>query len=148
MNILGWLKRLFSRRTSDEEVEQGYLRAGGLFGDAVSYLYMGECIGFSDLLDAWAQWEREYAERGYRTISLDSFIDYGGYNKPIMGLRTKRDEDEEPIYHAQIYRERFLGKVKPALDLNAVMEDRKVHFGTYVLPSTEESEDEDPSHSG
>ena len=66
---------------SDRTVEARYVRAGGRFGDAVSYVYMGECIGFKRMLHAWARWEKEYARRGYRTLSLDTFEEYGGVSR-------------------------------------------------------------------
>lgn len=32
-------------------VEKRYARAGATFGDAVSYLYMDQCVGFEELLN-------------------------------------------------------------------------------------------------
>jgi len=139
--MINWIRNLF--RKSDSSLQEQYLRAGGHFGDAVSYIYMGECIGFKELLDTWAKLELEYADRGFRTISLDEFIEYGGYGKNITGLLgIKREEDEEAVLHAEFYRSRYLGKVQPALDLNKMIEDKQPQMGVYQLPSTEETEDD------
>lgn len=119
----------------DEEVVQKYVDTGAEFGDAVSMIYMGECIGFEDLLKRWEDAERAYASLGYRTVSLDDFISYGGYGEEITALQVARDEGEEPVYHATYYREHFLGKsmmvsVEPVGDSGAFT-------GQYIRPSTE-----------
>ncbi len=83
-----------------------------MFGDAISCLYMGKCIGFEGLFDEWAFWEREYTRRGFITISMDDFTAAGGYGKPITHLLFKRrDVDEEPILHAERYRERYFHRM-------------------------------------
>lgn len=125
-------------RKSNSEIEKRYVKSGAIFGDVVSYLYMGECIGFEKLLDDWAKWENEYAKRGFRTVSLDRFIEFGGYGKPIDDIiGQKRYEREEPVFHAQIYRDNFLAKVAPVLNLEKLTKDRQPQFGRYILPSTE-----------
>ncbi len=123
---------------SDSSVEKKYVAAGALFGGDVSYIYMGECMCFEGHLDKWGEWEKEYSRRGYRTISLDKFIDLGGYNKPINNfIGQKREQGEEPIFHAELYRKEFLGKISPSINLSQMMEDKKTQFGGYTLPSTE-----------
>src|SRR3989344_2686550 len=110
----------------------------GAFGDAVSYMYMGECLGFKRMLHAWARWEAEYARRGYRTISLDDFIDYGGYGKELGELAgVRRIADEKLVFPAEIYRQQFLGKVPPVIDTGELMKGN-AQYGTYVLPSTKD----------
>lgn len=128
----------FAACLSDKSVENKIVRAGTEFGDAVSYIYMGECVGFKKMLRRWTRWETEYARRGYRTISLDAFIECGGYNTPIEGLGVKRNEHETPRFHAQIYKEKFLGKVRPAKDFEEVIRTSRPQSGTYRLPSTED----------
>jgi hypothetical protein len=118
----------------DDEVVQRYVDAGAVFGDVVSMIYMGECIGFEGMLKAWEEAERDYAALGYRTIDLDSFVGYGGWGKELEGLTVARDEGEEPVYHAAYYREHYLGRnmmvsVEPVGDSGAFT-------GTYVAPST------------
>lgn len=141
--MLKWLMNFFFRK-NDSQVEKAYLEAGRVFGDAVSYIYMGECIGFSKLLDEWAKWEKEYAERGYRTISLDAFVQYGGYGKKIENLNEVRDKGEDPIFHSEIYQKIYLGRIAPVLDMKALLKPGASHqMGTYILPSTKEKKNED-----
>ena len=136
--MINWIRKLF--RKTDKQLQENYLRAGGHFGDAVSYIYMGECIGFKKLLDTWARLEHEYADRGFRTISLDAFIEYGGYGKDITDLLgVQRDQDEKPVLHAELYRTHHLGKVQPTLDLGKMIEDKQPQMSTYQLPSTEKA---------
>lgn len=123
---------MFKRFLSDRKVKESYLDAGNLVGAAVSYSYMGEPIGFKRMVRRWESWEREYVRRGYRTISLDEFIESGGYGKPLPNLGTKREEGEEPVFHAQLYREHFLGKIEPVIDPFKY----EIQTGFYVLPST------------
>jgi hypothetical protein len=104
----------------DAFVEKRYLRAGNIFGCATSCSpVFGECTTVRRLLRRWGRREREYARRGYRTISLDAFIDSGGWGEPIDHLAgQKRVEGEHPIFHAEIYRTKYLGRVKPVLNIN------------------------------
>lgn len=130
----------FRRFLSDGRVAALYKDAGGVFGSAVSYLYMGECIGFERLLEHWRFWEHEYAQRGYHTLSVDDLVDYGGYGKDIEAkLLVRREEGEDPVYHANIYRQRHLGKVKPVVDIEKMFHDGQVQYRTYVLPSTKDA---------
>lgn len=128
-----FLRKLFS----DKKIEKKYVQAGTQFGYAVSYIYMGECVGFESMLNKWGDYEQEYAERGYRTISLDKFVELGGYGKNIDKLiGKKRRKNEKPIFHAEIYKEKYLGKVTPVISLEKMMQDKKPQFGNYILPST------------
>ena len=130
--------KFIRRLLPNSAVEKRYVGAGATFGDAVSYLYMGECIGFEELLNQWANWEEEYAHRGFRTVSLDRFVDLGGYEKPIDDVLSQRRENgEAPVFHARIYKEKFLGKVAPIVNLEGLITDGEVQTGQYVLPSTE-----------
>lgn len=123
---------------SDKTVEKKYVKAGANFGYLASYIYMGEALQTVSFLKKWEKWEDEYASRGYKTISLNAFIELGGYGKSIDDLiGQKRDKLEEAVLHAQIYRENYLGKVKPVIDVKKIMEDGEPQFGTYLTPSTE-----------
>lgn len=135
------LATLISKLLSDEAVEEKYLKAGPQFGAAVSYIYMGECVGFKQMLGRWQRWEDAYASRGYRTLSLDAFVKHGGYGEsiePLLG--QKRKDNEEPVYHAGIYRDNFLGKIQPVIDVGKMMSDGKIQVATYTTPSTEPEE--------
>lgn len=120
----------------DDEVVQRYVDAGLVFGDVVSMIYMGECIGFADLLKAWEEAERDYAALGYRTIDLDAFVGAGGWGKELEGLTVARDEGEEPVYHAAYYREHYLGRCGPVIDFEEMQRTGEAQFGTYAVPST------------
>lgn len=140
-----FIKKLFGSASeqSDQDLLNNYVEAGAIFGSAVSQLYMGECIGFDKLFRKWEKLEKEYINRGYRAISLDSFVEHGGYGEEIDHLYlVKRAPDEKPFYHAKIYREHFLGQVPPALDLEKMMEDGKPQYGNFYVPSTESFQEE------
>jgi len=131
------LARLFARFLSDERVIKHYVAAGAIFGEAVSYLGHGECIGFKGRLDDYATWEREIIRRGYVPYSVDQLTAYGGYDLPLPPLR-KAEPDEEVSSHAEFYRDNFLGKVKPAVDLAAMLSGiPQAVWGTWRQPSTE-----------
>ena len=99
-----WINNLLS----DSMVMNRYVRWGSDIGDAESYSFMGEPSGMKSAVRHWAFWERLYADKGYRTISLDDFIDHGGYGKNIDHLKfVRRAAGEEPIYHAETYKERL-----------------------------------------
>lgn len=146
MGLRAWWRRKFGKdqkTITDEEIVMAYLLNGAMFGDAVSYIYMGECIGFEDLLTKWETCEVAYANLGFRTLSLDDFVDHGGYGKDIEPLlRVPRKEGEAPVFHARYYREHFLGKSVPAIDFNKMFEDGQPQFGNYARPSTDHLKDE------
>lgn len=95
---------------ADKWVEKRYAESGLSFGDAASYLFMGECYGFEKLFVRWERWEVEYAKRGYRTVSLDAFVASGGYGAPFQELGMKRSESEEPTLYASIFRAHYFKK--------------------------------------
>jgi len=133
------MRYLFRNLLKDKTVEKIYLKVGGAFGcDSSDVATMGECTFFKIHLNRWGNWEKEYAKRGFRTISLDKFIDYGGYGKPITNLvGIKREKNENPVFHADLYAKHYLGKIKPVIDLEKMMKDGKSQSGTYINPSTE-----------
>lgn len=135
-----WFRLKWQERLSDAQVLERYRKAGAIFGDAVSYIYMGECIGFKKLHAEWARWELEASHRGFRTFSVDSFVSLGGYGTEVEGFGERRVDGEEPILHAERYREAYLGKVKPVLNLNAMMSGGGPQVMEYVRPSTEETD--------
>lgn len=130
--MLTWLEDWLDKRA-----EKKYINAGANFGDAVSYSYLGECVGFKRMLSCWEKNEAKYAKRGFRTLSLDIFISYGGYGKPLVGLSERRAESEEPIFHAKIYKKVYYAPT-PLLDLKKVMQTGEPQSGRYILPSTEQ----------
>ena len=138
MSLIESIKKLFRKspeQMSDEELKKTYVEAGSRFGGAVSYIYMGECVGFEDMLAAWEALEVEWSKRGFHTHSLDEFMAFGGYGTPMNRVGIKRDADEEIVLHAKIYRDVWLGKVKPSVTVAQMLEGPTV--GTCVIPSTE-----------
>ena len=130
--------RLFQALLSDKFVERIYIKAGKKFGDAASYGYLGECTEFKKYLNNLVKWEEEYAQRGYRTVNLDAFVELGGYGNPIDSLIGQRLKlDEKLVFHAQVYREEFLGRTKPSFNLEKMIHEGKPQSGNYKLPSTE-----------
>ncbi len=124
---------IFKRLMSDSGVEKRYVRAGAEFGDAASYLYMGECLDFRIHLLVWEDWEEEYAKRGYRTMPLDDFVEFGGYGKSIDHLLGKEREDgEDPIFYAKMFQEAFPDEIPPAININSI---QKPTSGTVYIPS-------------
>ncbi len=134
MKIKFW-RELFS----DQRITGYYVDIGGKFGDVVSFVgSMGECIGFEKLLGKFEDWEKEYADRGYRTLSIDTFVGYGGWGRSIDHLVSiKREVDEQAILHAQLYKEHFLGKIEPMIDFEKMIQDGQAQVGHYIVPSTE-----------
>ena len=139
---------MLERFMTDKWIEKRYAEAGRIFGDAVSYIYMGECVGFYSMLAKWEKLEAEYAKRGYRTLPVDDFLAYGGYGTPLKDLGVRRAEGEEPVFHAKIYREVYLGKIRPAVNLSELMRpaepneppESRAQVGTYFVPSTKKAE--------
>lgn len=127
------------RPRSIVKLERNYVSAGAEFGDAVSYLYMGECVGFEDLLDNWDTWENRYADLGYRTVSLDDFVRLGGYGSTIDHLLGHKRASGEPArHHARIYRQTFLGAREGNMPL---FRGEELVVATYALPSTQQFKD-------
>ena len=128
------LKRILSNNT----VIRKYAKSGTLFGGDISFIYLGKCERFDDHLKRWGDWEEEYVRRGYRTVSLDDFINAGGYGKKIDHLLSiKRNQGEEPLFHAKIYVRKYPNEINPEVNLSKLLIDRNTQYGTYELPSTE-----------
>lgn len=106
--VINWLHDLWLKSLSDKEVQDNYVDAGAELGDALSYGYLGEPLGLDGMVSNWARWELEYSKRGYRTISLEDLIDYGGYGRlyaePLKGLGVKREPKEQIILYSILYR--------------------------------------------
>lgn len=94
------LRVLYSMVLSDKQVTKKYIKAGNSFGDALSYSFIGNIVGFDEMLERWAIWESIYANRGFRTIPIEDFIMCGGYGDPHKSLMVKRLKDEPIILHA------------------------------------------------
>lgn len=129
---------IFREFMSDEQVENNYVKVGTFIGYIISDAYMGEALGMKRKVTKWINWEQEYSNRGFRTVSLDRFIDLGGYGELIDDvIGKKRDSDEEPIFHARIYKEEYLGKIQPIFDFRKMVQERKLQIRTWIASSTE-----------
>ncbi len=95
--LFGW----FVYVLSDKQVERCYVYTGRIFGDALSYIAYGKCAGFDRMERRWAQWEKEYARRGYRTIDIKDFVGYGGYGQELTGLGIQREHGEALRLYAE-----------------------------------------------
>lgn len=145
MNFFNWLRKLLGRpinlvKLSSDELEKVYFAAGGSFGMAMSYGYMGRPVGHDKMLDRWAAAEKEWARRGMRTVSLDEFVGYGGYQMKIEGARSLRKQEDLPIFHADLYREHYCGANALPTTPNPVvlaLQTGEVQCGEYEVPSTE-----------
>lgn len=102
--MFAFLKNML--RPSDKKLQHRYVKAGRAYGDAVSYSMMGSVVGIREMRLKYEKLEQEYAARGYRTVTLRRFIEYGGYGEEIDDvLGIKREPDEEPIFHADLSKE-------------------------------------------
>ena len=118
-------------------VEDKYCKAGKEFGVDVSLLPFGECNGFERRLDKWGFWEELYAQRGFRTISCEAFTECGGWDENIDHLLgQKREDTEQPVYHAELYRNNYLERIPPVIDLEKMKKDCKPQIGAFTVPST------------
>ena len=99
-----------------EYVVEQYLRAGAQFADVLAKLYLGECISIEKSRKRFAQCERRYAALGYRTVALDEFIEYAYGHSIHHLLRIKRDQDEAPVYHADLIEQNYKEGFRPMQD--------------------------------
>jgi hypothetical protein len=120
---------------NNHQVTRKYISAGISFGDDASYLMTGESLAFGRKLQQWENWEKEYAKRGYETISFDKFLEAAreglnltNYTQVLRKLHT------EPIFHAQLYRQHHLGKAHNNIETH--LED-DILVGRFKFPSTE-----------
>lgn len=119
-----------------------YLRSGMIFGEMVSYGYLGKAFGFEKRLEHWGSWEKDYSRRGFRTISLDDFIESSCHTDISKLVKIKRKPHEKPVLHAVIYRECLLDKTEPA---NITIDKKTgIFFGTYRPPSTSQYTEPQP----
>lgn len=58
-----------------------YVSAGLRWGDAESYSFMGECVGYNSICNRLKYWESEYEKLGYVPVSLDRWVESGGYGR-------------------------------------------------------------------
>lgn len=100
------MKKFFVRFLPDWLVTNCYMKAGGIFGEALSCVGVaGPCVGFEKFFARWEFWEAEYARRGYRTVNIEEFykLGFGSVDSEefiTMHLRWERKPGEELVLHA------------------------------------------------
>ncbi|OVE81668.1 hypothetical protein BVY03_03445 [bacterium K02(2017)] len=107
-----------------DQVTSTYLSAGGQIGLALSPYSSPSTAQIRKLAQKWMSAERAYIGIGMRSISLDAFIDSGGFDKSIehlIGIQLKYLET--PIFHAQDYIDQVLGNINPVLQFESLFPD-------------------------
>ncbi len=67
-----------------------YVSVGLQWGDAESYSFMGECVGYSSLCKALERLETQYAKLGYKVVGRETWVRAGGYGAEYESkLRVK-----------------------------------------------------------
>ncbi len=122
---------------SIKEIENQYVSAANDFALEASFSYFGKCNDFEKLLDAWEITEKKYSDLGFKTIGLDSLINFVRIGEPIEHLLGQlRLQNEEPVFHADIYRKKYLSSVQTQIDSNELAKGN-LQEGIFELPSTE-----------
>lgn len=86
--MFGWL---FGH--SEKTIVKQYYYWGCEYGDALSYWFMGKCVGFDKLEKKFQYWSKQYMALGYEPISVDDFVSAGGYGNDMSHkLRQKKSE--------------------------------------------------------
>lgn len=96
------------KHLSDKTVEKFYVRAGMAIAMRLDYFPNNKndevYEDFVRMTNLWEWWEREYSLRGFETIPLDGFLRCGRDERAIAMLGTKREKDEVPLIHAELFR--------------------------------------------
>ena len=114
-----------SSGTSDESIQEAYVRFGTEFGHIFSRRYEGTDVTIAYAFCKWAEWEFEYARRGFRPLQLEAFVKTGGYGDRLEGIGVTRASDEKPLLCAKELLERSVRKQPEFIDeLASVAGDR------------------------
>ena len=88
-------------------IEYYYLKCGKKFADlhVLRRFSLTKKDEYKRAFADWTFWKYEYARRGYRTLSIEDFIEMGGLSGHIHeeDVRVKREKDEEPSLHQDIF---------------------------------------------
>jgi|688.fasta_scaffold433439_2 hypothetical protein len=67
-----------------------YVSVGLQWGDAESYSFMGECVGYNSLCKSLERLETQYAKLGYKVVDRETWVLAGGYGEEYESkLRIK-----------------------------------------------------------
>lgn len=89
---------------STQTIVRAYVLASCEFADRVLNADLYPKAQVETALYAWELAEREYAERGFRTLPLPDFIDHVAWAVPLPGVGVRREEGEPLVLHAHYYR--------------------------------------------
>ncbi len=111
--MISWLTRLVSKRAREQyqhdQIVNEYREVATAIGDGRSGMGFGDCaihvrralvgIRDSELYHILDELEEAYANLGYRIISLQNWVDYGGWGVSIDHLwLVKRQKNERPRF--------------------------------------------------
>ena len=74
----------FRKHLSTKLVKKIYLSHAASLGDALSYSYMGKCVGYKEMVKNEYLWRQELKSRGYKGLTSDEMISYGGYGQKVV----------------------------------------------------------------
>ena len=95
-------------------------------------------MGDSDDFKRWEKAERDYAEAGYRTISLDLLQKTNAQPHALADyICIKRDAGEEPTFHAALYKQYYWNSVSAAIALRELRKASGTDANASKFGSTE-----------
>ena len=74
-----------------------YISVGEDLGDAISYSYMGEIVGFERLKKKFIKLQSKIIARGYLPYTLKEFVDAGGWGKKLPVLKKDTSNKSDSI---------------------------------------------------
>lgn len=100
--MIDWIVRLYDRLfrpvVDEADIIHAYVIAGAVYGDACTYPGGFAELGGKNARVVWAQLEKEYAARGYRTVPIRDLIQLGGYGTSLKHLvHVKRGPSEQAL---------------------------------------------------
>jgi hypothetical protein len=80
----------FFKKLWEDFIISRYVSVGLQWGDAESYSFMGECVGYKSLCRALERLETQYQNMGYKVVDRETWVLAGGYGKEYESkLRIK-----------------------------------------------------------
>lgn len=92
--IWNWLVKFQVRFLLDKFVLKRYKKAGTILGATLSDMLPADeeqCDEIQELTDRWKFWEKECARRKYRIMSLITFMNHGGWGRPLERFGEKAE---------------------------------------------------------
>jgi len=85
MKVKDLIKKLWEKIVINQ-----YVSAGLQWGDATSYGFMGEAVGYKSMEKRLKFWEKHYKNFGYEPVNRHIWIGAGGYSldyEPYLRIR-------------------------------------------------------------